>query len=121
MSAHHIMLNNAPAVTFTGGTSAILFWGLHVSDVAVICSSLATILGVVLQFYVMLHRIRIMERQQVAQTITSAGDRAKTDEADVKLTLVAQRVGDVAQDVQTMTSQATLDASSARGPETQKH
>lgn len=111
MSAHHAMLNSAPTVTFAGGTSAILFWGLHVSDIAVICSSLATILGVVLQFYMVLHRMRIMEQQQVAQSITSAGNRAKME-------AVEQRVGDVAQDIQKTKSEATLEAKTAPGPGT---
>lgn len=54
--------NNAPAVTYSGAGAAVLFWGLHLSDIAVILSAFASICGVGLQFYVALHRIRRLEK-----------------------------------------------------------
>lgn len=102
-AGHHIntALNNAPTVTYTAAATTFTLWGLHISDIAVILSALATMCGVALQFYVALHRIRMLERAQVAQVITSAGNAAKTE-------AVEKRVGDLADTVQTAVSEQTL-------------
>lgn len=57
---------NAPGATYTATGATVLFWGLHVSDVAVLLSAIASIAGVVLQFYLALHRLRRLERDQDA-------------------------------------------------------
>lgn len=70
MSGEHAInavTNNAPAITYGGSTAAVLFWGLHVSDIAVILSAFASICGVFLQGYVAIHRIRRLERTAKAQ------------------------------------------------------
>lgn len=67
-------LHNAATVTTFAGTSAtVLFWGLHVSDIAVIMSAMASVCGVGLQFYLAIRRIRRLERAEVANVkVTSA-------------------------------------------------
>ena len=66
MIEHHIqrVADAGPALTYTGTTATVLFWGLHVSDIAVLLSTTASILGVTLQFYLALHRIRRLEHGQ---------------------------------------------------------
>lgn len=67
------VLNNAPSVTYTAGVTSIVFWGLHLSDIAVMLSAFASVCGVGLQFYVALHRIRRLERAADANvTVTNA-------------------------------------------------
>lgn len=50
--------NNAPAITYTGATSTLVFWGLHISDMAAIVSTLCAVAGVLLQIYVVFRRNR---------------------------------------------------------------
>jgi uncharacterized membrane protein len=49
MSVHPVLNIVAPIGTYTAAAASISAWGLHVSDIAVILSSLAAISGVVLQ------------------------------------------------------------------------
>lgn len=56
--------DNAPAITYTGGTSALVFYGLHISDIGIIVSMFATLAGVFLQVYVTMHKMRMLERDQ---------------------------------------------------------
>lgn len=49
---------NAPAVTYSATGSAVLFWGLHLSDIAVFVSMLTSICGLALQFYATVRRNR---------------------------------------------------------------
>lgn len=51
-----------PAPALLATTSALTFWGLHISDIAVMLSALASICGVALQFYVTLRRLRKLEK-----------------------------------------------------------
>lgn len=54
-----------PAFLTAGATaSTFMFWGLHLSDIGVIVSSLASLCGVGLQFYVVIRRVRAEKRQQ---------------------------------------------------------
>ncbi len=65
MSAEHTVnhaMSNAPAITYGGASAAVMFWGLHISDIAVILSAFASVCGVFLQGYVAIHRIRRLER-----------------------------------------------------------
>lgn len=57
-------LDNAPVLTYSGSTTALFFWGLHLSDIGVIVSSVASVCGVGLQFYVAISRARASRRQQ---------------------------------------------------------
>jgi hypothetical protein len=65
MHGHSIVrvADQGPAVTYTATATTVLFWGLHVSDIAVMISALASLLGVSLQFYIALRRISRLERQ----------------------------------------------------------
>jgi len=60
----HTAQENAPAITYTGGGSALVLWGLHLSDIAVLISMFATLAGVFLQVYVTMHKMRMLERSQ---------------------------------------------------------
>lgn len=76
MSAQHAIdaaSSNAPAITYGGASAAVMFWGLHISDIAVILSAFASICGVFLQGYVAIHRIRRLERQaEHSKRVTTA-------------------------------------------------
>lgn len=39
----------APLLTYIGGGSAVLFWGLHVSDICAIVGATCSVIGVALQ------------------------------------------------------------------------
>lgn len=65
------MSNSAPAVTYGGASAAVMFWGLHLSDIAVIMSAFASVCGVGLQFYVALHRIRRLEKASDANVVVT--------------------------------------------------
>lgn len=79
MTTHHIIqvADNAPTMTYAATGATVLFWGLHVSDIAVLISALASILGVTLQFYLAMHRIRRLERASQASLVRA--DTAETD------------------------------------------
>lgn len=53
---------SAAAVTYGSTASTVLFWGLHLSDIAVFMSATASVCGVLLQFYVTFSRIRKLEQ-----------------------------------------------------------
>lgn len=61
MNQHIIkaVADNAHTVTYTGASSAILFWGLHVSDIAAIISTACAVCGLMLQVYVVKQRRRL--------------------------------------------------------------
>lgn len=61
MQAHDSLANNAAAVTYAGGGSAVIFWGLHLSDLAVMISTFASVCGVGLQFYLAFHRAKALK------------------------------------------------------------
>lgn len=60
---------NAPTVTYTASGATVLLWGMHATDIAVLLSALASILGVALQFWLAMRRIRVLERQQSATSL----------------------------------------------------
>lgn len=70
---HHISAaaSNAQAVTYGGTGAAVLFWGMHASDIAVMLSALASILGVILQFWLAVRRIRRLEHREETQDIVT--------------------------------------------------
>lgn len=52
------VLESGPTVTYTGAGSTLVFWGLHISDIAAIISTLCAVIGVGLQIYVVFRRNR---------------------------------------------------------------
>lgn len=94
MSAHgnvaQTAMDAAPAATYTAGGTTLVLWGLHISDIAVIVSTLATVFGVALQFYVALHRIRTLEKAQVAQTENSAANTSRIEAVETRQADIAQ-------------------------------
>lgn len=62
---------NSPSITYTATGATVLFWGLHAGDIAVLLSALASILGVCLQFYLALSRIRRVEQGQESNAIVT--------------------------------------------------
>lgn len=68
MLTHHIdtVATGAQYATYTATASTVVFWGLHISDIAVIVSSLASVSGVGLQIFLAVHRLRRLERRQDA-------------------------------------------------------
>lgn len=75
LQAHHVdaIQSHAPTVTYAATGSAVVLWGLHASDIAVIMSSFASVCGVLLQVYLAIHRIRRLERMSDANVkVTSA-------------------------------------------------
>jgi len=56
VSIRENLSTNAHIATYTSATSAVTLWGLHVSELAVIVSSLAAICGAVIQVMTYLDR-----------------------------------------------------------------
>lgn len=98
----HAATDNGLPVTLAGSASATVFWGLHISDIAVIISAFAAVAGVALQFYVAMRRIHLLEAEmnkakdettKVKQTAAVAGVVATA--AAVSNRQVADRVADL--------------------------
>ena len=73
-------LQSAPVLTFGGAGSSFFFWGLHISEVGVIVSSLAAVCGVLLQTYVVIRSVRNEKLRQIeiaAETVRAAASLAK--------------------------------------------
>lgn len=89
MIQHHIIrvADGGPAVTYAATGATVLFWGLHVSDIAVMVSALASLLGVSLQFYLAMHRIGRLER---AERIS----KHRADVAEIDASELSHRVDD---------------------------
>lgn len=65
MAPHHPLVKlaeNAPGVTYGGATASIALWGLHISEICVIVSTLVSVLGLALQIWLATYRIRRLER-----------------------------------------------------------
>lgn len=56
----------APVATYGGAAASVTFWGLQVSEVCAIISTLVAIIGLGLQFWVAARRIKKLERQHAA-------------------------------------------------------
>lgn len=77
------LAESGPGITYGASASAVLFWGLHVSDIAVIMSAFASICGVALQFYLALYRIKRLESGAAASAVvTTAMAQAQRVTAD---------------------------------------
>lgn len=75
--AHHIISKADPshvpaAFTAGAGSTTLVFWGLHVSDICMILSTLCTVAGLALQFWLAMNRIRKLEKKQDAHIEVTA-------------------------------------------------
>lgn len=87
--------DNGLPVTLGGSISATVFWGLHISDLAVIVSALAAVIGVFLQFYVAMRRIHILEQDLAAARLVATAQAAAMRAGSVKSTSNASRITDL--------------------------
>jgi hypothetical protein len=78
-------LDNAPAITYSSAAATVTLWGLHVADFAALIAALASVLGVALQFYVAMHRIRQLERGLEANNIVTTAQGKATRALDQKI------------------------------------
>lgn len=60
----HSNLNNVSAFTYTAAASTGFFWGLNISDLCVIVSAMAAVVGVGLQWWVARTKVQLMKRSQ---------------------------------------------------------
>lgn len=79
--------NGAAYVTYGSTASTVLFWGLHLSDIAVFLSAMASFCGVLLQFYVAFSRLRKLEldseqKDKVISVLTRSQIASKVKSAD---------------------------------------
>lgn len=58
--------DNPVVLTYGAVPVTITFWGLRISDWAVLISAFAAVLGVVLQFYVSMRRLHMLEHEAAA-------------------------------------------------------
>lgn len=106
MPTHHLLkplVENANAVTYTGGAASVLFWGLHLSDIAVLLSAFASVCGVALQFYVAIHRIRRLEKGLDANNKVTGAISRSTRVVAAKVIDTTARVEAVEQNQETKT------------------
>lgn len=68
MTSHPVLSIVAPAGTYTAAAASVAAWGLHISDVAVILSSLAAIGGVMFQGLIYLEQRRAGRRLKTQET-----------------------------------------------------
>lgn len=54
---------NPVVLTYGATLGAVTCWGLRISDWAVLISAFAAVLGVLLQFYVSMRRLRLLEHE----------------------------------------------------------
>jgi hypothetical protein len=66
MNAHSIpgSHDGVVGITYASGAATAVFWGLKVSDICMIMSTLATFLGLALQVFLAMRRIHRLEHRQ---------------------------------------------------------
>lgn len=104
----HRVLNDGLPVTIGSSVSATVFWGLHISDLAVIVSALAAVMGVALQFYVAMRRIHLLEAEIVKAKVQSSKNAATAAAAGIVASAAAVAGRTVAKKVSDLESK--LDA-----------
>lgn len=57
-------LEHASTVTYVSAGSTVLFWGLHITDIAVIVSAAAAFGGFLLQLWVARAKVQLMKRSE---------------------------------------------------------
>ena len=72
-------MNHAAAVTYSGTAGAVIFSAAHVSELAVALSAMASVGGFLLQFYLAFKRIRSLEVEQRAQTVSVGKEMERQD------------------------------------------
>ncbi len=76
MIPHHAIPTqdaNAALATLSAGAATAMFWGLKVSDICMILSTLATFLGLGFQIFLAMRRIhRLEHRQETHIVVTEA-------------------------------------------------
>lgn len=60
----HQNLEHASSVTYVSAGSTVVFWGLHVTDIAVIVSATCAVVGVSLQIWVAIAKVQLMKRSE---------------------------------------------------------
>lgn len=60
----HTNLEHASGLTYTAAGVTGVFWGLHISDIAVIVSAMAAVVGVGFQIWVAITKVRLMKRSE---------------------------------------------------------
>jgi hypothetical protein len=88
MPTHHVLkglVENAPAVTYGSAAATVTLWGLHISDIAALLAAFASVMGVALQFYVAMHRIRRLEQGLDANNIVTEAQSKAVRALDNKI------------------------------------
>lgn len=57
-------VEHAAIITYGSSTTTLMLWGFHFSDLAIGISAFASLIGVGLQIYVALTKVRLMRRSQ---------------------------------------------------------
>lgn len=71
MSVSEAVTSNAHYVTYASAASAVTVWGLHISEIAVMVSSLAAVCGALIQVLSYLDRRRSDRQRGVTETETN--------------------------------------------------
>lgn len=58
--------DSAPVATYSSAAASVAFWGMHVNEICAVVSTLIALIGLGLQFYLVMHRLRRVERVQSA-------------------------------------------------------
>lgn len=88
MIQHHIPTSPdaAAGMTYAAGAMTTVFWGLHVSDICMILSTLATLMGVLLQVFLATKRIHRLEhkaeRTEKVIVAVAKGQRAQREKSN---------------------------------------
>lgn len=72
---NHASQLQAAAATYSSAASAGVFWGLHLSDLGVIISSLAAVVGAVVQVMLYLNNRKETTRGQAQRSDPPGDDR----------------------------------------------
>lgn len=76
------LAENANVATYGGAVASVTFWGLQVSEICAIISTLVAIIGLGLQFWVASRRIKKLESQaRVTKTVIGAVAQSNQDTA----------------------------------------
>lgn len=60
----HQNLEHASVLTYGAAATTVTLWGLHLSDLAIIVSASATVIGVACQIWVAVTKVRLMKRSE---------------------------------------------------------
>lgn len=60
------LADTAPAITVGSSAATVAFWGLQVNEICAIISTVIALIGLLLQVFLAVRRIKKLERQQNA-------------------------------------------------------